>query len=142
VLPPAVLDDRLSRLRPALGGYASRLREIVRLSRSSGIEPIFVTQPLLVGETTDVDPLTQVNLGDVQLRPGDNGVFEWRRVELYNDVTRRVAAESRVTLVELAHAMPKDSRLYYDFLHYTNEGAVRVGNIIADAVVPMLRDRS
>ena len=137
VLSPAVLDARLARLGPALDGYTSRLREIIQITRSNGIVPVFVTQPLLVGDATVVDLVTHVNLGDVQLRPGDNGEFEWRRVELYNDVTRRVAAESKVTLVELAHALPKDSRLFYDFLHYTREGAARVGDILADALEPI-----
>lgn len=138
-LPPAQLDALLARVRPALDGYAGRLREIVQVTRSNGIEPVFVTQPLLAGDLTDVDPVTGVNLGTLLMRSGENGVFEWRRVELYNDVTTHVAADAHVTLVDLAHALPKDSRYFYDFMHYTNDGAARVGDIVADGVLPIVR---
>jgi hypothetical protein len=55
-----------------------------------------------------------------------------------NDVTRRVAATRQVLLVDLAREMPKDSRFFYDFLHFTNEGAQRVGEIIAADLMPHL----
>ena len=59
--------------------------------------------------------------------------------ELYNDVTRQVARSDGAFLVDLAHALPKDSRLFYDFMHYTNEGAARLGDIVATHLEPMLR---
>ena len=65
-------------------------------------------------------------------------MIEWGRLVLYNDVTRRVAGEHHVTLVDLARELPKDSRLFYDFMHYTNDGAARVGDIIADHIEPLI----
>ncbi len=41
-----------------------------------------------------------------------------------------MASANGVTLIDLAKSMPKDSRYFYDYLHFTNEGAVRVGDII------------
>lgn len=141
-LDAATIEARVADVRPSLDGYGRRLREIVAVSREHGIEPVLLTQPLLVGEASDIDPSTGVNLGTLEVRAGNNGVVEWRRVELYNDVTRRVAGELRVTLVDLARELPKDSRYYYDFMHYTNEGALRVGGLVADGLAPLLRSRS
>jgi hypothetical protein len=37
--------------------------------------------------------------------------------------------------------MPKDSRLYYDFIHLTNDGAIRLGGLVAERVDPFVRGR-
>jgi hypothetical protein len=135
----AATEAGIAGVRPGLDGYAARLREIVALCHANGIEPVFVTQPLLAGELSDIDPATGVNLGTVLVRPGVNGMIEWRRLVLYNDVTRRVASDAHVRLVE--GALPKDSRLFYDLLHFTNEGAERLGNLVADGLEPAVRAR-
>ena len=45
----------------------------------------------------------------------------------YNDVLRALAAEENTLLIDLARQLPKDSRYFYDTLHFTNEGAKRLG---------------
>jgi len=77
----------------------------------------------------------------VQVNGRGNGTLEWRLLELYNDVTRRVAVAQGLLLIDLARELPKDSRLFYDFLHFTNEGAAKVAEIVAQHLVPRLRER-
>jgi hypothetical protein len=71
-----------------------------------------------------------------------SGALEWRVLEAYNDVTRRVAAHGGLLLIDLARALPKDPRFYYDFMHFTNAGAEAVGTIIAERLVPHLLERA
>ena len=122
-------EAAVATLQQPLRGYAERVAAIVELCRANGIEPVFITQPVLVGDV--IDPATGVNLATVQVKSGRNGSLSWRMQEMYNDVTRRVASERHVTLVDAAREMPKDSRLFYDFMHLTNEGAARLGDIVA-----------
>jgi lysophospholipase L1-like esterase len=110
--------------------YAERLNAIVELCRRNGIEPVFTTQPVLYGDA--IDPATGVDLATIQVRGAANGRLWWRVLEKYNDAMRRVAANHRVLLVDAAVEMPKDSRLYYDLMHFTNEGAARLGDLVAD----------
>src|SRR5262249_55717601 len=112
--------------------YADRLRRIVALCREHGIDPVLVTQPALFGPV--VDPATGVDLTRKQVNGRGNGQLEWQLLELYNDATRAVTADEHVLLIDLAHALPKDSRYFYDFLHFTNEGARQVGSIVASAL--------
>ena len=51
-------------------------------------------------------------------------------MELYNDVVRDLKYQERILVIDLARAMPKDSKYYYDYTHYTNEGAQKVASII------------
>jgi lysophospholipase L1-like esterase len=110
--------------------YAERLNAIVDLCRTNGIEPVFTTQPALYGDA--IDPVTGVDLAIIQVRGAVNGRLQWRVLEMYNDAMRRVARDRGVLLVDAAVEMPKDSRLYYDLMHFTNEGAARLGNLVAD----------
>ena len=57
---------------------------------------------------------------------------------MYNDVTRAVAAELGVPLVDLAHKLPKSSRYFYDTIHFTNEGASLVAEVLAGELCPYL----
>jgi hypothetical protein len=123
--------------RDYLDLYAGRVESMVSMCRRSGIDPVLMTQPALYG--TSVDPATGVDLATVQVNGGENGTSAWRLLELYNDVTRRVAREQGTLLIDLAREMPKDSRLFYDFLHFTNEGAAQVGAIVAAGLLPYLR---
>ena len=109
------------------------------MCRRNGIDPVFITQPALFGDS--VDPVTGVNLGRVQVRGSANGKLWWRVQEMYNDVTRRVAAGQQVLLIDAARELPKDSRLFYDFIHFTNEGAARLGELVGARLEPYLRER-
>jgi lysophospholipase L1-like esterase len=139
VLDADAQERALADNRATLPGYAARLAEIIDLTRGHGIEPIFVTQPAVYGDV--VDPTTGRDLTFVKINGRGNGHLEWRLLEMTNDVTRRVAAERGVFLVDLAREMEKDSRYYYDFVHFTNEGAERVGEIVARHLAPHLHER-
>jgi len=120
-----------------LPAFASRVAAIVEECRRHGIEPVLVTQPGMYGDA--IDPPTGVDLSTIQVRGAANGRLWWQVQELYNDVTRRTAEDRGVLLVDAARELPKDSRLFYDFMHFTNEGAARLGDIIATHLEPRLR---
>jgi hypothetical protein len=137
------LDERTIELelqrhqREYLESYAKRVAAIVSICRRSSIEPVLVTHPALFGAV--VDPSTGVDLTTVQVSGGANGTMAWRRLELYNDVTRRVASREGVALIDLAREMPKDSVLYYDFMHFTNAGAEQAGVLLSAQLSQYLR---
>jgi lysophospholipase L1-like esterase len=137
---PAVEEATLRKYEPPLRGFEARLRTIADVCRKNGIDPVFVTQPALFGE--GIDRATGVDLSRVQARGAANGRLWWRVQEMYNDVTRRVGAERHLLLIDAAREMPKDSRLFYDFIHFTNEGAANLGDIVAAGLEPHLRGRT
>jgi len=133
----ALVEGEGERLR----GYQERLERLAELARSSGIELVLLTQPALVGDA--VDDATGADLAAVGLEMYQpmNGHVAWRLLELYNDVTRSVGRRRGLTVVDLAREMPKSSRYYYDFFHFTNEGAEKVGDIIFASLCPVLGDK-
>jgi len=114
--------------RPFLDGYARRVAEMVDICRKNGIEPVLVTQPSLNGD--GVDPTTGVELGTVAVDAVSNSHVQWQVLEMYNDVTRQTSADGGILLIDLARELPKDSKYFSDWIHFTNEGAALVGDIV------------
>ncbi len=128
----------MKKFAEAVPAFASRVAAIVDECRRHGIEPILVTQPGLYGDA--IDPETGVDLSKIQVRGAANGHLWWRVQEMYNDATRTTARSAGVVLVDAARELPKDSRLFYDFMHFTNEGAARLGDLVAQQIEPRLHD--
>lgn len=57
-----------------------------------------------------------------------------------NRVTAEVASERGLTLVDARHGIPKDPRYFSDFVHFTDEGAARMAELIAQQLEPPLRE--
>ena len=118
--------------------FAARLEKLVKVCRGHGIEPVLITQPTLYGP--GVDPVTGVNLETIKV--GDhNGRFMFQAIDLYNGVTRQVAQTNGVLLIDLARELPRNSVLYYDYLHYTEPGAAAVAGILDRHLAPWLAAR-
>jgi len=109
--------------------YEERLRRIIQITKENNIEVIFITQPALFGR--GIDNTTGVNLEGVETGGGLSGYTQWKILELYNNATEKVAEEEGVFYIDLANKLPKDSKYYYDFYHYTNEGAEEISSILS-----------
>ena len=140
----SLAPERAQRLwsaqEPRLAAYRDRLERLVELNRQHGIEPVLITQPTLLG---GVDARTGIDTRPIEVEIWEtvDGAFTWRLLESYNEVTRAVGRERRVLTVDLARALPKDSTYFYDFFHFTNEGADRVAAIVHDRLAPWLAGR-
>lgn len=130
-------------LQEYLAAYRLRLEQLIFTVRQSDIEPILVTQPALYGPA--IDDVTGVDLEKItvdttngEFGAGMSGKEKWELLESYNAVTRSVADEHNAPLIDLSHKLPKSSRYYYDFIHFSNEGSVRVASIIYEDLCSIL----
>jgi lysophospholipase L1-like esterase len=139
-VPQAVADRLWKEQDRRLAAFRERLEQLVALNREHGMEPVLITQPSLLG---GVDPRTGIDTRpmEVELWEKLDGALAWRLLERYNDVTRQVGSERGVLTIDLARALPKDSTFFYDFFHFTNQGADRVGEIVHAGLAPWLAAR-
>lgn len=118
-----------------LAGYRSRIDALIAQCREIDALPILMTQPTLFGPAKD--PETGVDLA--RMAVGElSGDVQWQILELYNTTTRQAAHELDVPLIDLAQQLPKDSRYYYDYYHFTNAGAERVAELVERELSPIL----
>lgn len=123
---------RLEAEQPYIGPYKDRIREFADICAANNIKLIFVAQSILFSDEKDL--MTNVDLG--KLKTGDiNGKTRSFILKMYNKSTSDVADEKSVPFINLAARLPKDSRLFYDGYHFTNDGADLAAEMIFDALV-------
>jgi lysophospholipase L1-like esterase len=120
-------------------GYKSRVENLIKTAQRHGITPVLLTQPTLVGE--GIDKHTGIDLERVRYCDPLGGKAYWTKLEAYNDVTRAVAETEGVLLIDLALKMPKSTNLFYDCVHYTNEGAKVVSDLLYEELRLVLRNK-
>ena len=127
--------------RKYLPGYRQRLQLLTRLCREANITLVLVTQPTLYGP--GIDDETGIDLGGIAVSPDEdvNGAVAWEILELYNDVMRDVGKEEGVFVIDLARLLPRSSRFFYDFMHFTPEGAARVAQVVTPPLCGYLGQR-
>ena len=118
--------------------YQERLRLLLQETKNHAIKPIVMTQPLLYG--TSMDEQTGVDLATVSSR-FEYGTRYWQILEQYNEVTRTVCQELNIPLIDLACLMPKNSSYFYDSMHFTKKGAVKVSEIVEKELLPILSEQ-
>ena len=125
----AGIQDQVDFHKKQLAGkYKNRLRVLIDSCRALGIRPILITQPALIG--AGGDDLTGVDLERIKRWDPLGGKAFWLTLEVYNDVTRTLAIEKGVHLIDLARQMPKSSRYFYDCEHFTVSGCEMVAQIL------------
>ena len=139
VLTDKFIEEQLAVQKHYLPFYEARLKTILRLCRQENILPVFLTQPSLFGNATDSE--TGAHLAVFKLGPFYNGKLWWNLQEVYNNVTKKVAREENVFLIDLSDQMPKNSRYFYDIVHFTNTGAEKVADILFKNLKPYLSEK-
>ena len=123
---PSDADVRAN-IKSASGKYFRRnLDTLLTLVRHTGAEPVLVTIPLNPNYEQDkglfYDAVSQAVLRN-------------------NEIMKQLAIERNVLLVDLYPAM-RDPATYVDAAHVNPQGMVRKAQIVYDAVLPLVKERS
>ena len=137
----SIAFKRIANQSSYLNGYKKRVNQLLLECKEAGIRPIFITQPSLFGDY--VDSATQISMGNKWVRNSevpDNCILEEKILEMYNDVLRSLAGQA--VIIDLAKEMPKNSVYYYDFTHFTKEGAKKVSDILYNHLYTVIFNNS
>lgn len=121
--------------RTDLASYASNLRTIIGICRAQNIQLVLMTQPTTWNSRIDTTTASWhwMNCCDsVTYREADMD----RAMKQYNDVTRRLASQFDVPLVDLGRVLPKSSDIMYDDCHFNLNGA----RIAAECIAGYLKE--
>jgi hypothetical protein len=118
-----------------LRGFEQRLKQLVALVSASGAQLAIVTQPISYAGSedarTDRYALFYVDRGEGFV---PSPALLARLLGGFNDVSRRVARNQGLPLIDLANELGSCERCFYDQWHFTLEGARRAAERIAIAL--------
>lgn len=115
-----------------LDAYRKRILTLDSICRANHIKAIFLTQPSLFASFTD--PATGLDFTMLEITAGRNAETQGKILQRYNDVLLQLSNEGKIKTINLAAAMPKDSRYFYDYTHYTSIGTKVVAQIVSDSL--------
>ncbi|MEF2230154.1 MAG: GDSL-type esterase/lipase family protein [Pseudodesulfovibrio sp.] len=125
---PAVYDEVF---RDRLAAYSGRVRALIEKTRALGALPVFVTQQTRMfrrdgGRVTGIEDAFEFH-GHLF-----NGVDRYHILEMYNNVVRRVCRETGTLCVDLADDLALTDGDFYDFMHNTPAGTLKIGDFLAE----------
>ena len=123
---PARLDDLQSVKRVSLAEYFANLREIIRLCRENGVQPVLLLPPVASLENYF-----------------DGAISSFHRLhELYQNEMVRASQYETATLIDLQHTFDDHHSLFdnatNDPIHFNRRGHRVAARAIAETVAPLI----
>lgn len=136
---PTIIDEEPN-AAPMIDHFGEHLGALLRTARESGARVIVVRQPWLGAAISPEEEKLMWNFGIG--RPYREQVTTYFSAKVVDALMRKVderavqvAEELGIEHVNLLPDIDRTNRTFYDFLHFTPEGAERVGGLVARAIV-------
>lgn len=133
---------KMETLPLALQSYRDNLALIVRLVREAGAEPVLVAQAIQ-HQFLNEEERRRLWMGAMD--GGKTYVKEEQMLELLNTFNlgmREIARQEGVTFIDLPDLIQGQHNLFYDGVHFNENGARVMARALADHLSPMLRVRA
>lgn len=126
----------------ALQDYARNLDTIIDLARANSARIILMTQPSMYKDVMPPDQDALIwggaleNQGKTNIDPTmpdryySTGALAVG-MKRYNDTLLLVCQTRNIECIDLASALPKDTTIFYSDVHYNENGAKQVANVVA-----------
>lgn len=132
--------DELPDLGPALVEFRANLTSCIRSARASGAQIVLLDQPALWRTDLPAELEARLWMGGVGEYTSVDGCEYYtvnalaRGLALYNAAVAEVAAAEGLPCLTLSNQLSGDGRLFYDDVHFTEEGARVVAALVAQAL--------
>lgn len=136
ILDSAAIAKHIADQPHFLNAYRRRILKLDSVCRANNIKAIFLTQPSVFGSFTD--PATGLDFTNIKTAEGRNSKLERTILQMYNDVLTDLGKQGRIKTIDVASAMPLNSKYYYDFTHYTIHGTDTLGKMLSDSLLNYL----
>jgi GDSL-like Lipase/Acylhydrolase family len=103
--------------------YAESVITLINICKKNAVKPVFITQPLLFGE--GIDPTSGIDLGSYEVY-NMSGKQYFQKLEMYNQTLSDLCKEQNIKCIDLAKLLPKDSKYFFDDMHFSDAGCVKV----------------
>ena len=116
--------------QPLIDRFEKDLRQAVHLTRAAGAAPILITHANRFGRSVIPEERFML-IAWRKFYPNLREDGFLRMENTMNAVTRRVAHDENVLLIDPAPDMPPGPRYFSDFVHFTNQGATLFSRFLA-----------
>lgn len=129
----------------ALRAYQDNIVKISKVGKTYGARTVFATQPFLWSSTMSPAARKQIYAGFIGTAMTDPKTKWYTPIALekglstYNKAMRDICKVKGLDCVDTAAALPREATYFYDDFHFSEAGAATVGEIVAEALKPMIK---
>ncbi|MEM7104568.1 MAG: hypothetical protein AAF502_15635 [Bacteroidota bacterium] len=116
--------------------FSKSLDLFISLCQINEISPVLLTQPLFLQ-----DSLFEKSSPEVKKRfnYSNENYSEFRKmVNSFNMVILSKADQQGVHVIDLAASIPKSNQYFYDYVHLTDEGSIKVAEFLAPEILKIV----
>lgn len=142
------IRETLPDLTAALDEYTRNLNRIIDVAQQQSVRLIFLTQPSLwkPGLSPNLEALLWLGgIGDFQKelgKPYYSTASLEKGMTAYNDTLQRVCRERQVECFDLASKLEKDATIFFDDVHFNENGARKVAGELSRYLIERSRESS
>lgn len=121
--------------------FSSSLSSFVAMCRAWGIQPVLMTQAAnweSIDENYILPEILELTIENDM--PSDK-IIPYLHIE-FNQIIRVVAKKAGVLLIDLEKTVPKGNELFFDEVHYNNEGSMYLADHISEQLEQLIRNDS
>ena len=133
--PDAVFDaapDDPTEWLLTLQEYRANLESLISRGRELGCRMAFMTQPLLLGDDERWEQMMGKEFWAGERKVIISGATYWQLLEVFNQELREVCKENEIPCLDLASKIPHSEDYFYDIVHLTEHGALKVAELAAE----------
>ena len=132
---------------PMIAAYESGLRRAVEVAKTMSERVLVVRQPWFEKDHTDEENARFWNCGEGYPYSEDVKTYfsmavTARLMQTLSDVGARICEEAAVEHLDLMPTLDRSLRTYYDFFHFTAEGASDVADAVSEVILKSVQERA
>ena len=122
---------------PELPEYRQNVNKLIDLAQEMGSKIVFLTQPSLFDDT----PYWSGIEANISWAKSDalyfSGATYWKMLTIYNQELLAICQARGVPCLDLSSQIPHNLDMFYDSVHFTDAGAKRVGELVAQFITDL-----
>lgn len=113
--------------------YEANLLKIIQLAKTQDIRLIFLTQPVLWHKDIEGKEAQLASTG-APIIDGYSYTPEVlaKGMDLFNQRLKQTASKNHIEYIDIAHLLPKDTTVFFDYCHFNLSGNEQISNLVFD----------
>ncbi len=133
-------------IKPVLAEVRANLARAIAGCKSARIEPILVTSPALWHDSINPEEDAKLHWGENRDWTAKDALWYpvdvlLKQLDAYNGLIRDLASENDILCIDLASKVEPSAENFYDDVHFTETGAQRVADVLADELFQHLESQ-
>ncbi len=137
---PRIPKYRESISTKVLQAFRTNLINIAQLAKKIGAEPVFISFESRANAQTSKEVQEEITNEDMFRFTHMNFSNLVHYLKIFNDEIKLLGKQNELKIIELRNRLPKDKKIWPDYIHLSGEGTLLKSKVIFDQLQPIIKN--